>query len=135
MYSLNINFSYFFTDQEIDFSTFVELDNDMLKEIVPKIGHRMKILLKIKSWKTVSSGVDEGESLDDSTLECDNQQEWLSPSTSTASTVILDDEPAKKLIFPFNYGILARTTRNVQLAIKLIIVMVRNYFIICLFFR
>lgn len=42
----------YFADEAVEFSQLTELDSDLLKELIPKLGHRMKLLKYIKTLKT-----------------------------------------------------------------------------------
>lgn len=46
-------FLYFLTDQGIEISSLTLLTDDMIKEIIPLVGHRAKFKANLEEWRKV----------------------------------------------------------------------------------
>lgn len=44
-------------ENDIDMKTLVLLSEDMIKELIPKIGHRAKLNSNLQQWKSVIQGM------------------------------------------------------------------------------
>lgn len=47
----------FFIENDIDIKTLPFLKEDMIKELIPIIGHRARFISNLDDWKTIISGM------------------------------------------------------------------------------
>lgn len=51
---------YLFSENEIDMKTLLLLSEDMIKELIPIIGHRARLCSNLGEWKNIVQGTTAG---------------------------------------------------------------------------